>query len=137
MICVPQEKGDGTLVCKKCGKPIRKTLPGVVLMQPCGDATPEQVKKWRKEQKQKRVKRRKHKNAKAVIESNFPCVHRGEKVRDGVCNLCGSKGEPFEILSCAKFGECSILTRHTKVKHRCLSCSQREEPVGLAAVAVE
>jgi hypothetical protein len=35
-----------------------------------------------------------------------PCVHRREVVEKGVCNVCGMKGQPFEIHACELHGRC-------------------------------
>lgn len=55
--------------------------------------------------------------------ADFPCVHRGEKIRDGSCNLCGIRGQPFEVLSCSIYGECSIGKRHSNVR-ACIGCER-------------
>ncbi len=50
------------------------------------------------------------------------CVHRGEVIRVGKCDLCGfDKGHPFDVLACALHGECSLLRKHSKVKG-CAAC---------------
>jgi hypothetical protein len=35
-----------------------------------------------------------------------PCVHRGDIIETGVCNVCGMKGQPFEIHACELHGRC-------------------------------
>jgi hypothetical protein len=35
-----------------------------------------------------------------------PCVHRGDVVETGVCNVCGMKGQPFEIHACELHERC-------------------------------
>jgi hypothetical protein len=35
-----------------------------------------------------------------------PCVHRGDVVERDVCNVCGMKGQPFEIHTCELHGRC-------------------------------
>lgn len=49
------------------------------------------------------------------------CVHRGAKIRDDLCNLCGIKGQPFEVLACALHGECSTHRKHSQVRP-CITC---------------
>jgi len=36
----------------------------------------------------------------------YPCAHRGEVIERGVCNVCGMKGQPFEIHACDLHGRC-------------------------------
>jgi len=37
---------------------------------------------------------------------NSTCVHRGEVLERGLCNACGMKGQPFDILACELHGKC-------------------------------
>ena len=62
----------------------------------------------------------------------FDCVYRGAKLRGGECDLCGIRGQPFEVYKCEKFGECSVTRKHSKVK-ACSGCEGRatERPVEL------
>jgi hypothetical protein len=57
---------------------------------------------------------------------HFPCVFRGKPVRTGTCDLCGLKGQAFEVLVCNKFGECSIARKHSKVRS-CVACTDRSD----------
>jgi hypothetical protein len=60
--------------------------------------------------------------------SNLTCPHRtAEPIRSGTCNLCGLKGQPFEIFGCDLHGECSLRKRHSGVKG-CAACADRPRP---------
>lgn len=59
------------------------------------------------------------------LKAEFPCVYRGDVVRQGECDLCGIRGQPFDIYACAKFGECSVARRNTKVRP-CSTCFDRK-----------
>ena len=52
------------------------------------------------------------------------CQHRGDKLRVGTCDLCGIRGQPFEVFACSLHGECSLRRKHSKVK-ACASCHDR------------
>lgn len=54
-----------------------------------------------------------------------PCVHRGELLEIRHCNLCGIKGQPFEVFACGIVGECSIGRKHSGVQS-CTSCEHRQ-----------
>lgn len=56
-----------------------------------------------------------------INQSETPCIHRGQLLETGSCDLCGIRGQPFEILSCAVHGTCSLYRRHSKVV-ACLTC---------------
>ena len=49
------------------------------------------------------------------------CIHRGEELETGTCDLCGLKGQSFQIYSCSIHGKCSLTRKHTKVKS-CGAC---------------
>jgi orotate phosphoribosyltransferase len=59
----------------------------------------------------------------------FPCIHRGEIIRQDESNLCGSRGDQINIFSCALHGECSIARycQHQKVQ-ACNRCGDRKPP---------
>lgn len=56
--------------------------------------------------------------------ADWPCIHRKELLEIGACDLCGSRGQPFEILRCSIYGRCSIGRRHSQVKS-CAACEMR------------
>ena len=59
----------------------------------------------------------------------WPCMHRGEKIRDDESNLCGSRGEQISIFACAKHGECSLARYCQKQTVRqCNKCQDRKVP---------
>lgn len=60
--------------------------------------------------------------------SDTSCPHRGAVLRVGACDLCGVRGQPFEVLSCAVHGECSLRRKHSKVK-TCLTCKDNPNNV--------
>jgi hypothetical protein len=72
---------------------------------------------------------------KQLLQS-FPCVYRQEVVRVGECNKCGMKGNPFDVYGCALYKECSLGSRHTKVKS-CCTCEKRAEKKILDSKAVD
>jgi ribosomal protein L32 len=45
------------------------------------------------------------KTALSVIHG-IRCAHQGDKIADGVCNVCGMKGQPFDVYACALHGQC-------------------------------
>lgn len=55
-------------------------------------------------------------------ENTTPCAYRGKFSRMSRCDLCGMKGQQFEIMSCQLHGECSATRRHSKVRS-CAACS--------------
>lgn len=60
----------------------------------------------------------------------FDCIHRGEKLRDEICETCGRRGQTEAIYTCAIHGECSL--RRWKVirrnaPHVCLGCDDQEQ----------
>lgn len=56
--------------------------------------------------------------------SGLACIHRGDKIRDDTCDLCGVKGRPFEVFGCNLHGECSLHRVHSKVSG-CAACEDR------------
>lgn len=52
---------------------------------------------------------------------NAKCIRRGVSLRIDKCDLCGIKGQSFEVFACQAHGECSEAKRHSKVRS-CLSC---------------
>ncbi|HVW03111.1 MAG TPA: hypothetical protein VHB77_22310 [Planctomycetaceae bacterium] len=55
----------------------------------------------------------------------LPCSHRGpEPFETRLCDLCGIKGQPFDVYSCQLFGECSLQRKHSQVK-ACAACEKR------------
>jgi hypothetical protein len=36
------------------------------------------------------------------------CVHRGPTIADDTCNVCGFRGQPFEVYACALHGRCMV-----------------------------
>jgi hypothetical protein len=58
---------------------------------------------------------------------DLTCQHRGEKIREGVGDLCGRRGEPFDVFACELHGEC-VLTRFCRRQTEvcCLTCEDRE-----------
>lgn len=50
------------------------------------------------------------------------CDHRGKLLRVGACDLCGLKGQDFDIFACHIHGECSVNRRHSKIRS-CVACS--------------
>jgi hypothetical protein len=53
-----------------------------------------------------------------------PCRHRGEVVEQGVCNVCGFKGQPYDVYACALHGRCMVRRyRNDRADVRvCMSC---------------
>jgi hypothetical protein len=37
-----------------------------------------------------------------------PCAHRGEIIERAVCNVCGMKGQPFDVFACELHGKCMV-----------------------------
>lgn len=62
--------------------------------------------------------------AQDVSANDIPCQFRGQLLKIGSCDLCGIKGQPFEIIACEQHGECSLTRRHSKVRS-CLACEDR------------
>ena len=61
-----------------------------------------------------------------ATEASGECVHRGPWLETMKCDLCGMKGQPFDVFACAVHGRCSLRRRHSKVKS-CLACAERQE----------
>ena len=52
-----------------------------------------------------------------------PCVHRGDVIeKNAVCELCGARGELYDVFACDIHGQCSLSKRSTKLKS-CGGCS--------------
>lgn len=73
---------------------------------------------------------------KRVTAADLPCVHRGEKLREIDCEICGAKGEPVEVYECnspqAIHKECTPGRWTTAPKEpslTCLTCPHRTEPI--------
>jgi hypothetical protein len=61
---------------------------------------------------------------------SLPCSHRGEVTRQQESDLCGSRGEFFDVFTCDLHGECAIGRICQRQKERpCVSCDDRLEPV--------
>lgn len=59
----------------------------------------------------------------------LPCPHRGAALTQVISDRCGSKGQPFDVLSCDHAngpGRCTVASVHTRIKS-CLSCRLRPE----------
>lgn len=57
----------------------------------------------------------------------LPCAHRGATLNTIVSDRCGTKGQPFDVLSCEHPhgpGRCTVASVHTRIKS-CLKCSLR------------
>ncbi len=54
-----------------------------------------------------------------------PCVHLGEVVDQGTCDICGSRGKPFDIHACELHGRCQKLRCRTgdDAPRACARCS--------------
>lgn len=65
-----------------------------------------------------------------VAPRDFSCANRLDFIETGTCNLCGIKGQPFQIFGCTIHGKCSIHRKNTLVKS-CKSCEERI-PVALS-----
>lgn len=61
---------------------------------------------------------------------SLDCRHRGDVLRIGSCDLCGSRGQPFEILACGLHGECSLESKHSKMRscRLCIARGQNRPP---------
>lgn len=58
-------------------------------------------------------------------ESVTACRHRGEQLRTDRCDLCGLRGQPFDVFACGLHGECSLTRRHSKIRS-CAACPDAE-----------
>lgn len=59
-----------------------------------------------------------------ITAAEIPCPHRGSIVREAKCDLCGNKGQPFDVFRCHDTGgECSLQRMHSRIKS-CVSCLQ-------------
>lgn len=52
------------------------------------------------------------------------CALRLGLLRIGKCDLCGIRGQPFEIFCCKLHGECSLSRKHSGIRP-CISCGDR------------
>lgn len=86
-------------------------------------------------------KERKPPRHRAVGTDRFPCLARGDVIRQDVSNLCGSRGQSTNIYSCAKFGECSLGTYCKRQKIRtctlCVFDGEHVPPTVLPIVEVQ
>lgn len=56
------------------------------------------------------------------------CVHRGDVIRQGVGDLCGRKGETFDVFACSIHGECALSRFCKKQREQsCAKCPDRTE----------
>ena len=37
-----------------------------------------------------------------------PCLHFGPVIRQGICDVCGHRGKPYDVHACAIHGECQL-----------------------------
>lgn len=67
-------------------------------------------------------------NSKPRMPAALECVHRGDVLRKGKADLCGRKGEVFNVFACAVHGECAIGRYCKKQKEMaCVTCGDRQE----------
>lgn len=58
-----------------------------------------------------------------------PCMYRGGVVETGaVCELCGAKGELYDVYACKKHGKCSLSKRKQGLQS-CGGCADFQTPV--------
>lgn len=61
---------------------------------------------------------------------DFPCVHRGGVTETRECDLCGRRGQLFQVFACGVHRQCSIGTRQRGLK-ACVACEdQSPDPPG-------
>jgi len=65
----------------------------------------------------------------ATLLEAYPCIHRGQVLREDVNNLCGTRGEAATIFACAVQGECSLV-RYCQRQSvmQCSHCESRQTP---------
>jgi hypothetical protein len=59
--------------------------------------------------------------------ADFPCVHRLAFIEIGKCDVCGLRGQPFDIFGCVLHERCSV-GRKRKDTRNCVACDDRAEP---------
>jgi hypothetical protein len=42
------------------------------------------------------------------VHRGEPCIHRGAVLEADVCNVCGMKGQPFDVFACELHGKCMV-----------------------------
>jgi hypothetical protein len=85
-ICHFKRINDQTIRCTVCGKEQRYVGRSEKYIRGCGDASAGT-------------------NSLPIPPTNR-CIHRGDVIETGVCNVCGMKGQPFEIRACELHGRC-------------------------------
>jgi glycosyltransferase involved in cell wall biosynthesis len=64
-----------------------------------------------------------------------PCAHRSsEPTGELKCDLCGMRGQPFDVYDCQRFGLVSLTRKHSDVRS-CLLCQASSEDEGGVALA--
>lgn len=69
-----------------------------------------------------------------VDPSQFACRHRLPVIRTDLCDLCGIRGQTFEVHGCQVHGECSVNRRQMNLRS-CVLCPDRDA-TGAAEVPV-
>jgi hypothetical protein len=60
-----------------------------------------------------------------------PCTHRGEAVETGTCNVCGMRGQSFQVFACALHDRCAVRRyRNDRPELKvCISCDDFAAPM--------
>lgn len=61
-----------------------------------------------------------------AVQTAHPCAHKGDVLRQAECQLCGMRGQMFDVYACAVHGECSLIKRAHKLAS-CGSCMDHSE----------
>jgi hypothetical protein len=43
-----------------------------------------------------------------ILVDGVACLHRGDIVETGTCNVCGMRGQPFDVFACELHGKCMV-----------------------------
>lgn len=97
-----------TVTCSVCGSTVKFSGDEKTVHQNCGSD-------------------RTGTTASIVGSRDAPCVHLGPKLRDGTCDLCSMKGQPFNVMACAVHKECSTTKKHSNVQS-CATCPGYSAP---------
>lgn len=115
---VETEAGSGIWICPTCN---HKALSSHAPKRECGKRDPQQPQ-------QRQIATRSAPRVADETNQLGPCVHRGDVIEKGlICELCGLKGDLYDVHACSKHGQCSLKKRKHGLQS-CLGCTDHCSP---------
>lgn len=144
MLCEFERIDAARVLCRKCNRGVKSSGDPRALRRACtGDTRPERVRVqavdedpyyWPKDLSGNLIPQN------LLTSHDMPCQFRGLAKQTAECDLCGHRGEKYEVLACSDpsnaKGECSLIDRTANRSLRsCFKCPTRlaaiRAPLGL------